>query len=416
MTSRQHVAYGLLGAPLAMAALPIYIHTPKLYGDEFGLGLALTGLILLLSRTVDTVQDLWLGRLTDVLQKYSGGWPLLVSISATVLAMAYVALFNPPVNSVFLPFWFGITLVLVYTAHSALNITYLTWGARVSDDTHERTRLVASREGFALAGVVIASMLPMVLVEYFGNRQSWLLFSLVFILFLVLSVWILLRFAPNPVRKESTPQSLLQPLYHTPFRRLAALFFLNGLAIAIAATLSLFYIADVLQLESFSGGLLALYFLSGVFSLPLWLVLSRRFGKTRAWMGGGVLAVIGFVWAVQLGSGDLLPYSIICIFSGAALGADLALPSAIAADIIPVKHRGQTGSYFGIWSLINKGVLALAAGFTLPLLTLFDYQPGQDDGLTALTMIYAGVPCLIKLVFVLLLMRWRSSLEVVHAH
>ena len=32
------MAYGLMGAPLAMAALPVYIHTPKLYGEQFGLG------------------------------------------------------------------------------------------------------------------------------------------------------------------------------------------------------------------------------------------------------------------------------------------------------------------------------------------------------------------------------------------
>ena len=190
---------------------------------------------------------------------------------------------------------------------------------------------------------------------------------------------------------------------------------LNGLAVAIAGTLSLFYIADVLQLEPYSGVFLALYFISGAFSLPLWLSLSRRLGKALTWALGTLVAITGFFWAIQLGAGDLVPYVIICLLSGAALGADLALPAAIAADIIPPGDRGRAASYFGIWSLINKGVLALAAGLGLPLLAGLGYQPGGEAGLTALAVFYAGVPCAIKLLSATLLMRWRSFLEVKHA-
>jgi Na+/melibiose symporter-like transporter len=314
-----------------------------------------------------------------------------------------------------LPVWFGLALILVYTAHSALNITYLAWGARASEDSHERTRLVAFREGFALAGVILASLLPMLFAQWFGLELTWLLISLVFAFLLLPAVWLLLRHAPIPRSTGASTLGLLQPLRQPAFRRLAILFLLNGLAVAIAATLSLFYIADVLKQESHSGALLALYFLSGALSLPLWLRLARRLGKTTAWLLGGLVAVLGFVWAVQLGAGDLLPFAIVCILSGAALGADLALPAAIAADIIPPRDHGRTASYFGIWSLINKGVLALAAGLTLPLLAGFGYRPGEDSGLLALAIFYAGIPCLIKLLSAVLLLRWRSYLEVQHA-
>jgi hypothetical protein len=30
------VAYGVFGMPLAMAALPLYVHLPKFYGDHLG--------------------------------------------------------------------------------------------------------------------------------------------------------------------------------------------------------------------------------------------------------------------------------------------------------------------------------------------------------------------------------------------
>ena len=415
MTLGQRLAYGMLGAPLAMAALPVYIYTPKLYGDELGLGLALTGFILLGSRAVDTLQDPWLGRLADFMQRRSGGWPLLASVAAVCLGLAYAALFNPPAQKDLLPIWFAVALVLVYTAHSALSITYLAWGARASDDTYERTRIVAFREGFALLGVILASLLPMLFANWFDADRRWLLYSFVFAGLLALAVWVLLRHTPIPPPARSSPQSLLQPLQNKPFRRLAILFLLNGLAVAIAGTLSLFYIADVLQLESYSGVFLALYFISGACSLPLWLSLSRHLGKPLTWVAGTLVAVAGFFWAVQLGAGDLVPYVTICLLSGAALGADLALPAAIAADLIPIEDRGRAASYFGIWSLINKAVLALAAGLGLPLLAGLGYIPGGEQGLLALAVFYAGVPCVIKLLSAALLVRWRSCLEVKYA-
>ena len=61
----QLIAYGLFGLPLAMAALPLYVHLPKFYGDELGMSLALVGGILLGARLLDALQDPLLGYLSD---------------------------------------------------------------------------------------------------------------------------------------------------------------------------------------------------------------------------------------------------------------------------------------------------------------------------------------------------------------
>ena len=44
-------AYGLFGMPLAMAALPLYVHLPKFYGDHLGVPLATLGVLLLVLPT-----------------------------------------------------------------------------------------------------------------------------------------------------------------------------------------------------------------------------------------------------------------------------------------------------------------------------------------------------------------------------
>lgn len=124
-----------------------------------------------------------------------------------------------------------------------------------------------------------------------------------------------------------------------------------------SGTLTWWGVADVLLMKDCSRAFLAIYFLSGACSLPFWLSLARGLGKSATWAIGTLVAVVGFIWATQLGSGDWLAYGIICLLSGAALGADLALPAAVAADNIPPREWGRAASYFGIWSLINKGAL-----------------------------------------------------------
>ena len=61
-------AYSLFAAMLAMAGLPIYIHAPKFYVDEYGVSLAALGGVLFLLRLIDVVQDPALGWLSRKLR------------------------------------------------------------------------------------------------------------------------------------------------------------------------------------------------------------------------------------------------------------------------------------------------------------------------------------------------------------
>jgi glycoside/pentoside/hexuronide:cation symporter, GPH family len=99
----------------------------------------------------------------------------------------------------------------------------------------------------------------------------------------------------------------------------------------------------------------------------------------------------------------------VCVASGIALGADLAVPGALLAGVIQRAGHAQQleGAYFGWWNFATKLNLALAAGVALPLLALFGYTPGARDeaALAALTLAYCALPCALKLLAALLL--WR---------
>ena len=118
---------------------------------------------------------------------------------------------------------------------------------------------------------------------------------------------------------------------------------------------------------------------------------------------------------VFLGAGDVVPFFIVCVLSGAALGAHLAMPAALLADRANARSRGdglmQNGAYMGWWNLVAKLNFALAAGIALPALQFAGYVPGSSSGATTLALAYGGLPLIFKLVALALLWRWRKTLE-----
>jgi Na+/melibiose symporter-like transporter len=196
--------------------------------------------------------------------------------------------------------------------------------------------------------------------------------------------------------------ALLRPFSNRRYRWLIGVSLLSGTAAAIPGTLILFFVQDVLQRPDLSAAYLALYFLLGAAGMPAWVAVARRVGKQRAWLIGMVFSVAAFVWAFALGPGAVIEFGAVCVLSGLAYGAELALPPSILADIVDGDERAAQarpdGAYFGIWQMLDKLNLALAAGITLPLLAGFGYQPGAaQPAHGALSMMYALVPCAIKL-------------------
>ncbi len=396
-TAADGLRYGLLGLPLAFVALPLYVILPNHYAREFGVPLATLGAVLLGARLFDAVIDPWIGRLNDRLFAHSAGAVLaLGALAALMVACGFALLFFPQTRepSALLA-WATAALVLTYAGYSALTIAHQSWGARLGGDESQRGRIVAWREGLGLAGVLLASLVS---VAAGPAVASAVLFAALAVGWLA---WCRGR-RPPPAQRDTAGFDLWLPLAQPAFRRLLAVFLLNGIASAIPATLVLFYVQDRLQAPvAIQPAFLGSYFLSAALSMPLWLAAVRHIGLARSWLCGMALAITVFIWAAALGPGDIASFLAVCVLSGVALGADLALPGALLAGLIAdAGARGRAeGAYFGWWNFATKLNLALAAGLALPLLALAGYSPGARDAtaLGALVIAYCVLPCVLKL-------------------
>lgn len=397
--------YGALGLPLAFVALPLYVILPAHYASVHGVTLAALGALLLAVRLVDAITDPLIGRWADGWLSTPARLAAVLGTAALALAIAFRALFFPPdAAAVPLLAWIGFWLTLASLAYGVLGVTHQAWGARLGGGAAQRARIVAWREGLALAGVLAASVLP--------SLAGLDVTTAVFAVLLAIGAAMLARAPrPGPVEEASPAPPWSLPLRTPAFRRLLAVYLVNGIAGAVPATLVLFFVRDRLQQPVWEPVFLAAYFAAGALSMPLWVRAVARWGLARAWLAGMALSIAAFAGAAGLGSGDAPAFLAVCVATGLALGADLALPGAMLAGL--VQRLGlagrQEGAFFGWWSFATKLNLALASGIALPALAVLGYEPGRRDAaaLGALTLAYCALPCLLKaLAAALLWRRW----------
>ncbi|MEO1018977.1 MAG: MFS transporter [Pseudomonadota bacterium] len=405
LTWSQIFIYGGLAVPLAALNLPLYVYLPTFYAEQMGLGLASVGTILLLARIIDTVTDPVLGEISDRTRGRFGQRRPWLALSAPLLLIASYMLFVPgdTASAFYLFLWSS----LAYLAWTAILLNYAAWGAELSGDYHERTRITSVREGLVIAGIILAAALPALSgTEPSSGEALWVVFLVVAIglpVTLLPPLIILADTAHVQQRRAGMREGLKVAWQNRPFKRLVSAYFLNGVANGLPATLFLLFVNHVLNASAQSGVLLLIYFGSGVLAIPIWLRISRRFGKDRAWMGSMLWACLIFVWVPFLGAGDVVLFGIICALSGLSLGADLALPSAMQADVVDLDRlrsgRRRTGFFFAIWSMATKLALACAVGLAFPILDWVGFSTEGDNNtneLLSLAILYGLVPVLFK--------------------
>jgi GPH family glycoside/pentoside/hexuronide:cation symporter len=386
-------SYALFAALLASAGLPLYIHAPKFYVDEYGVSLAALGTVLFVLRLLDVVQDPLLGRLADRIRAWRG---ISVVVAVFLMAAAMLGLFA--VEPLFMPLaWFAVMLTVVFSAFSYLTICFYAQGVSAAGNLPEQghLRLARWRETGALLGICAAAVAPIALGGYAGFALA----------FAGLAVAALLAMSGQWQVAQVDSTGFGGVLRDPIARKLLGVALVNAAPVAVSSTLFLFFVESRLDAPGWEGPFLLMFFLSAALAAPVWGRLAEGIGPKRVLLAGMVLSILSFASAVMLGSGDLLAFAVICLASGAALGADMTLLPALFAARMEKVSPGATEA-FGLWSFVSKFTLALAAVALLPLLQSGGFQAGQDnteEALMLLSLLYGALPCVLKLVAIGLL-------------
>lgn len=418
-------AYGSLAFPLAAAFIALQVIVPTFYAENTTLSLTAIGGILLLARLFDSITDPLVGYWSDQSTVGFGRRKIFVVAAAPLIGLSVWFLFNPVsgAGGAYLLFW----TIAIYVAGTLSIVPASAWAAELSPDYNQRSLITGIRVAFGLAGTLAALIVPAVLTSNSSDNLGSTLKVITILVLVTLSmstIWAALR-VPDTA-KTTLPQNSVSAAWAlmksaNPFRQLLVSFLLNAVANAIPATLFLLFVTHVLGEPSLAGVFLFIYFICAAAAVPFWVAVSRRFGKHRTWSVAMVMACVFFLWTPFLSADSVFWFYVIVVATGFATGADLALPSAINADVIEwdALETGYTrpGLFFALWGTASKLSYALAVGIAFPLLDLAGFSAtgdNSDSSLVWLAILY-GAPCIVFKLAAIWTMRGYPITETVHA-
>mmetsp|Transcript_18403 Transcript_18403/g.29839 ORF Transcript_18403/g.29839 Transcript_18403/m.29839 type:complete len:328 (+) Transcript_18403:8791-9774(+) len=300
--------------------------------------------------------------------------------------------------------WFALMLTGVFSGFSFLTINFYAQGVVKADRLPGQGHLMLARwrETGALLGVCVAAIAPVMLGGFIGAPFAGFAVG-----FLVLALAAVVMMRREWVSEGLPPSVGFKAVLSDPLaRKLLLIALVNAAPVAVSSTLFLFFVESRLIAPGFEGPLLLLFFLSAAIAAPVWGRLAERFGAKPVLLSAMVLAILAFSGALTLGPGDWVLFAVICALSGATLGADLTvLPAVFATRMARISPSAAEG--FGLWSFVSKFTLALAAVLLLPALERVGFVSGAasnpPEALMLLTLLYAAVPCGLKVVAIALL-------------
>jgi Na+/melibiose symporter-like transporter len=397
------LAYGAGNFAFAMLGLVVAVNLQFFYTDYVGLSAGLVSWSLLFARVFDSFADPVMAYVSDRTRLSLGRRRPYILGAALPLGVAFYLLFTPPAADDPAARQGALLLYLValYTATYLLwtigAIPYYSLGAELTDDYHERTRVIAVREAFSLAGLLVATLLPAYLIDLYGGRLGYSFMGA--ILGLGTTLFLLVSGGCVAERGEfrALPPTLgpyagwLETLRNPHFRRLLLAFSLAAIAGAVPATLVIYVAVYVIGTpawwaENIPGWMptwsyyLLVYFVAGVLSLPLWSAVARRFGKRATWGVAIALATLTSAGCWWLHEGSVGLFTAILVVGGMAFGNSIALPPSMVADLIDWDEARtgtrREGSYFGLWSFATKFGNAFTGFAALQVLEHVGYAPG----------------------------------------
>lgn len=424
----------------AFLGLVVSVNLQFFYTDYVGLSPGLVAWSLLLARMFDAVTDPLMGWLSDHTHTKIGRRRPWIMGAAVPLGISFYYLFTPPQvadpvqHQGFLLIYMLSLYTLTYFVWTVGAVPYYSLGAELTDDYHERVKVIAVRESVALIGLVIATVLPAFLIYAYGGREGYSFMA--GILGIGTSVFLLFSGIVSKERADFSGRESINPyagwiatFANQHFRKLLVSFFLSAVAGSVPAVLVI-YVAEYIigtpiwWKESIPGWMptwsyyLLIYFVSGILALPIWNRLEKRLGKRNTWAVAIFISTATSFGCYFLDKGTVFYFTIILVLGGAAFGNYLALPPSMVADIVDYDEvqtgRRREGAYFAIWAFVTKLGAAVCGFIALQVLEHVGYIPGVEQTprvIAWMLWMYSIFPAALYLLSALTLFRFNFTSE-----
>ena len=432
------LAYGAPGVGAGYMYLLVNLYVMKFSTDVLLIAPAVMGLIFSVSRVWDAISDPLVGYLSDRTRSRYGRRRTWIVGSIVPIAAVFVMVFAPPeaLGHAGRIAWMATAIIGFYSVMTVFLVPHLSLGAELSDDYHERSRLFGMRHAAFTIGSILAlgSMQALINAEEVGEAAVRevtftlaILASAVMTAALLGSVPLLRERADFQGRVTEKPfQAFADVWRNVHARLLIVVTFIENVGSAAIGVLTLYVMQYVVGAPRWAPLVILSYMVPSAASVPLWLPLSRRFGKVRLWMFSMVLTgvsfggmfVLPFLDTVEL---RLVTIFVLAFFAGLAAGAGGTIGPSVQGDVIDYDEHltgeRKEGSYFATWNFVYKSAMGVMLALTGFVLQASGFVPNEEQTMTvqvAMVSLYGLFPLVCYAVGAALFSRFRLD-EAAHA-
>ena len=427
LTVRQKLGFGIcdLGGNLFFTLMGFW--SLKYLTDVVGIAAAWAGIAVMAGKVWDAVTDPVMGFLSDrTVSRWGRRRPYLLFGAVPMMLTMWLFFSAPAVSSpALLVVWASVTLMLLNTAMTVINIPYSSLTPELTGDYHERSALNGYRFGCAVFGTILGAAAVQPLTDFFGAghgpRFGWSMTGLA--LGSAMTVVTLITFfgvREKPRRAADIPASGFFSTYkavftNRPFVKLLFTYSLNIMGLTFLQSILAYYTEYVYRRPDLTPLAMMILLLTAMVCIPLSVLVSKKIGKKRTYQICFALiasaCMIIFLWGQPLGHRFFLG---LMVYAGIGVGFGYVAPYAMIPDTVEydaaVSGERKEGAYYGIWTFFSKLGTSLSVFISGLILSSGGYAANAEQGsgaIFAIRLIIGPIPAVILIGAILLIETYK---------
>jgi GPH family glycoside/pentoside/hexuronide:cation symporter len=402
------LVYGLPGLVLHFTFMLVLVYLMKYATDVLLVPAAVMGLLFGLSRVSDAILDPAAGYLSDRTRSRLGrrrSWMLAASLP---MGATFWMLWSPPtaLTGAALAVWMGVAIFAYHVATTMFAVPHEALGAELSTNYHDRTRIFGVKHVVGTLGSLLALGGMGLLMRAEDPRRTAFAISLAIGVALaapaLLAVARLRERVEHQGRGATNPWKAFADVWRNPHARLLLFVFgIENFGTAVLAVLIAYVMEYVYALEQYTITFMLLYFVPAILFVPVWIRLSRRFGKRNLWIFSMAMMTLAFAGLAFVRAGDVTLVCALGVIAGVGGGCGQVVGPSIQADVVDYDERAtgerKEGIYFAAWAFVRKSAFGVATMLAGLMLSAIGFEPNVEQseetklGLRTLFGILPGV-------------------------
>ena len=433
LTFWRKLAFGVgdLGPALVATIQGFFLNAFLL--DIAGIRPGAAGIIFLIVKIWDSVNDPIIGRLTDRTNTRWGRRRPWLLFGAIPFGLAWFLQWIVPDLSQAGLFWYYLIVALLLdTGFTAVNVPYTALTPELTQDYDERTSLNSFRFSFSILGGLAALAVHSILIDSFPSvTEGYAISAAVMGGIIIISNLITFAFTEESHFKEASAEDdpgfiegVKIALQNRPFLYVVAIYLLSWLCIQFVQANMLLYLRYWIGEEDrFILLALALQISAFVF-LIIWSKVSQKWGKQNVYYVGMSFWIVVEIVLFFVQPGQFTLLLVLAILAGVGVSVGYLIPWSMLPDVVELDEletgQRREGIYYGFFVFLQKLGISLGLAFSNFVLEATGYINAEDltnlpeqptAVLTALRIFISIVPAVILLISFPIVRRYPITRE-----